>query len=164
MAVKECLLVKPDDGLADPTPIVSTEEFDAAGAATAAQAAAVATAAAALTAFAATAVVDGDAAGGVLAGTFPSPSFAADMATQAELDAVAAVAASAEQTANKNAAEGYAGLTASRVTKGVVTTDDLIVNAATKGLVLKDTDGHYWRASISTLGVLSWADLGTGLP
>ena len=32
-------------------------------------------------------MVDGDAAGGVLAGTYPNPSFAADMATQAELDA-----------------------------------------------------------------------------
>lgn len=35
----------------------------------------------------ATAVMDGDTAGGVLAGTFPNPSFASDMATQAELDA-----------------------------------------------------------------------------
>lgn len=33
------------------------------------------------------AVMDGDAAGGVLSGTFPSPGFASDMATQAELDA-----------------------------------------------------------------------------
>jgi len=32
-------------------------------------------------------VRDGDAAGGVLGGTYPDPSFAADMATQAELDA-----------------------------------------------------------------------------
>lgn len=36
---------------------------------------------------AASAVMDGDAAGGVLSGTYPDPGFAADMATQAELDA-----------------------------------------------------------------------------
>lgn len=35
----------------------------------------------------ASAVMDGDAAGGVLSGTYPNPGFAADMATQAELDA-----------------------------------------------------------------------------
>lgn len=38
----------------------------------------------------ASAVMDGDAAGGVLAGTYPNPSFASDMATQVELDAHAA--------------------------------------------------------------------------
>jgi hypothetical protein len=41
-------------------------------------------------AVAAAAVNDGDAAGGVLGGTYPNPSFAADMATQSELDAHAA--------------------------------------------------------------------------
>ena len=41
----------------------------------------------AISTHAALAVLDGDTAGGVLAGTYPSPSFAADMATQAELDA-----------------------------------------------------------------------------
>ena len=36
-------------------------------------------------------VRDGDAAGGVLSGTYPSPGFAVDMATQAELDVVAGI-------------------------------------------------------------------------
>ena len=67
----------------------------------------------------------------------------------------------------KDAASGYAGLNASsRTTKGVDTTDDLIVDLATKGLVLKDAQGtpHYWRVTVTTLGVLTTADLGTGKP
>jgi hypothetical protein len=67
----------------------------------------------------------------------------------------------------KNAANGYAGLNAaSRTTKGVDTTDDVIIDLATKGLVLKDTQGtpHYWRVTISTLGVLTTTDLGTTKP
>jgi hypothetical protein len=53
-----------------------------------------------------------------------------------------------------------------RSTTGVDTTDDLIVDLATKGLVLKDTQGtpHYWRVTITTLGALSTADLGTSKP
>ena len=72
-----------------------------------------------------------------------------------------------EATANKNTASGYAGLNSvSRSTKGVDSTDDLIIDLATKGLVLKDTAGtpHYWRVSISTLGVLTTTDLGTTKP
>lgn len=72
-----------------------------------------------------------------------------------------------EALANKNVASGYAGLNASsRTTKGVDTTDDLIVDVATKGLVLKDTQAtpHYWRATVSTTGVLTTADLGTVKP
>ena len=67
----------------------------------------------------------------------------------------------------KNAASGYAGLNASsRITKGADTTDDLIVDLATKGLVLKDTQAtpHYWRVTVTTLGALTTADLGTTKP
>lgn len=35
---------------------------------------------------------------------------------------------------------------------------------AAKGLVLKDTDGHYWRIYPDTAGALQTSDLGTGLP
>lgn len=47
------------------------------------------------------------AAGGVLAGTYPNPTFAADMATQAELDAVAAAKAN---TAHTHAMADVSGL------------------------------------------------------
>jgi hypothetical protein len=73
----------------------------------------------------------------------------------------------AQASAEKNAVNGYAGLNASsRITKGVDTTDDVIIDLATKGLVLKDTQGtpHYWRVTISTLGVLTTTDLGTTKP
>lgn len=72
-----------------------------------------------------------------------------------------------QSTAAKNAVNGYAGLNSvSRTTKGVDTTDDIIVDLATKGLVLKDTQAtpHYWRITISTLGVLTTTDLGTTKP
>lgn len=67
----------------------------------------------------------------------------------------------------KNAANGYAGLSSvSRTIKGVDATDDLIVDNATKGLVLKDTQGtpHYWRITVTTLGTLTVSDLGTTKP
>jgi hypothetical protein len=42
----------------------------------------------------------------------------------------------AEQTTNKNALNGYAGVNAaSRTTLGVDTTDDLVVDNASKGIV-----------------------------
>ena len=72
-----------------------------------------------------------------------------------------------ELTTNKNNASGYAGLNSvSRTTKGVDTTDDVIVDSSAKGLVLKDTAGtpHYWRISVSTLGVITATDLGTTKP
>jgi len=53
-----------------------------------------------------------------------------------------------------------------RSTTGIDTTDDLIVDLATRGLVLKDTQGtpHYWRVTVTTLGALTTADLGTLKP
>lgn len=78
-----------------------------------------------------------------------------------------AKAQNAQVVSEKNSANGYAGLNASsRTTKGVDTTDDVIIDLATKGLVLKDTQAtpHYWRVTISTLGVLQTADLGTTKP
>lgn len=68
-------------------------------------------------------------------------------------------------TSEKDAASGYAGLNASsRITKGVDSTDDLIVDSSSKGLILKDSSGHYWRLSLSVLGVLATTDLGTTKP
>jgi hypothetical protein len=70
-----------------------------------------------------------------------------------------------ELTTHKDAASGYAGLDAnSRTTKGVKTTDDLIVDNAVKGLVLKSPNGHYWRFTISNAGIAATTDLGTTSP
>ena len=93
-------------------------------------------------------------------------SFAATVLDDANAPAACATLG-AEQTSAKNAANGYAGLSAaSRTTKGVIATDDLIVDDSAKGLVLKDTAGtpHYWRVSVSVLGILTATDLGTSAP
>ncbi len=60
----------------------------------------------------------------------------------------------------------HAAVSGTRITKGTDTTDDLIVDLATKGLVLKDTQAtpHYWRVTIRTLGALVTTDLGTTKP
>ncbi len=72
-----------------------------------------------------------------------------------------------QRETEKNAADGYVGLNSeSRITKGVDATDDLIVNSATKGLVLKDSAGtpHYWRVTVSAAGALVITDVGTTKP
>jgi hypothetical protein len=70
-----------------------------------------------------------------------------------------------ELTTHKDAASGYAGLDAnSRITKGVKTTDDVIVDSTTTGLVLKSPNLHYWRFSISNAGVVTTTDLGLTSP
>lgn len=70
-----------------------------------------------------------------------------------------------QNTSQKDAVSGYAGLNSvSRTTKGVDTTDDIITDSITKGTVMKSPNGHYWRATISNLGVVTWTDLGTTKP
>jgi hypothetical protein len=56
--------------------------------------------------------------------------------------------------------------TATRSSRGVDTSDDLIVDDATQGLVLKDTQGtpHYWRITVDNTGTLVITDLGTTKP
>lgn len=51
-----------------------------------------------------------------------------------------------------------------RMNLGVDTTDDIIVDNTVKGLVLKSPNAHYWRATISNAGVVTWTDLGTTKP
>lgn len=72
-----------------------------------------------------------------------------------------------QAVSQKNQANGYAGLNgASRTTKGVDTTDDVVIDLATKGLVLKDTQAtpRYWRVTINNTGSLVTTDLGTTKP
>lgn len=70
-----------------------------------------------------------------------------------------------EVAENKNTPGGYAGLNSvGRVTQGVDTTDYLIVDESTKGLILKSPNGHYWKETISDVGIVTWTDLGTTKP
>ena len=55
---------------------------------------------------------------------------------------------------------------AARSSRGVDTTNDLIIDNAVKGLVLKDTQAtpHYWRVTVNNTGTLVITDLGTVKP
>jgi hypothetical protein len=59
---------------------------------------------------------------------------------------------------------GGAGSGGARWGGGVDTTDDIIIDSSTSGLVLLDTAGYYWRVTISTAGVLVTTNLGTTKP
>lgn len=54
----------------------------------------------------------------------------------------------------------------SRVEQGTDTTDDIIIDDYTKGIVLKDNNGppHYWRITVNNSGTLIVADIGTTKP
>jgi hypothetical protein len=70
-----------------------------------------------------------------------------------------------ELTSNRDVNGGYAGLNSvGRIVKGVDTTDDVIIDNDTKGLVLKSPNAHYWRVEISDAGLVTWTDLGTTKP
>ncbi len=63
----------------------------------------------------------------------------------------------------KDAASGYAGLSAaSRVTKGVFTTDYIASDDTAKGHVYKSPNGHYWKMTVDNAGVPTTTDLGLG--
>ena len=38
------------------------------------------------------------------------------------------------------------------------------IQSDTVGLVLKSPNGHYWRGTISNIGVVTWTDIGTSIP
>jgi len=65
---------------------------------------------------------------------------------------------------NGNIADTIADTGSSRNRNGSDTTDDIIIDNADAGLVLKDTDGVYWRVQISTAGALITTSLGTTKP
>lgn len=70
-----------------------------------------------------------------------------------------------QNISQKDQANGYAGLNAAtRVDKGLITTDYVICDTSTQGLVLKSASGHYWLVSVSNAGALSTTDLGTTHP
>jgi len=48
--------------------------------------------------------------------------------------------------------------------RNIDTPDDIIIDNASKGLVLKDSNGHYWRVTVNTSGTLIRTDLGTSKP
>jgi hypothetical protein len=65
---------------------------------------------------------------------------------------------------NSSIAETVSGGGRNRSGQGVDTTDDVIIDDSDAGLVLKDTDGVYWRVQISTAGALTTTSLGTTKP
>jgi hypothetical protein len=65
----------------------------------------------------------------------------------------------------KDVANGVASLNGvSRVDKGLTTTDYIVANSSTNGFVMLSPNGHYWVATISNTGIVTWTDVGTTSP
>jgi hypothetical protein len=70
-----------------------------------------------------------------------------------------------QNISGRDAANGYAGLNnVSRVDKGLTTTDYVIAASSTKGFTMQSPNGHYWVATISNTGTVTWTDFGTTSP
>lgn len=88
-----------------------------------------------------------------------------DLATRAHNNLQSVQGGSAGEFYHLTSAQ-HSEATSPRSSRGVDTTDDLIVDDATQGLVLKDTQGtpHYWRITVNNTGTLVITDLGTTKP
>jgi hypothetical protein len=65
---------------------------------------------------------------------------------------------------NGNIADTIADTGSSRNRNGSDTTDDIIIDNADAGLVLKSPDGDYWRIQVTNLGALTITNLGATKP
>jgi hypothetical protein len=48
--------------------------------------------------------------------------------------------------------------------RNIETEGDVVIDNTSRGVVLKDSAGHYWRIKISPTGVISGTDLGINKP
>lgn len=78
-------------------------------------------------------VQDGDTAGGVLSGTYPSPGFAVDMATQAELDAEAALARNGDNITSGTVADA-------RIAASIARDSEVTAAVAAEAVLARNAD------------------------
>jgi hypothetical protein len=86
-----------------------------------------------------------------------------DLASRAHNNLQSSQGGTAGEFYHLTAAE-YAALQAARSTRGVDTTDYVIVDDDATGLVLKSPDGHYWQIQVDNTGTLGTTDLGLTKP
>lgn len=64
---------------------------------------------------------------------------------------------------SSDTAQGWFGRVRQALNK-IDTDNDIIVENTLKGIVLRSPNLHYWRATISNAGVVTWTDLGLTRP